>query len=164
MTLPIREATIDESELIYQVMIESFKEYDGKLNPPSGALKETVDHTIHTFNIGGGAALACEGAKVVGSARYKPVDDYMSIGRVSVLPDFRGKGICKALLTFVENKALLTFVENKARDQGIMETRVEVRLSFPENIRMYERLHYEVIEHKFYPERIDSWYVVRKKL
>ncbi|WP_235549587.1 GNAT family N-acetyltransferase [Paenibacillus sp. Soil766] len=155
MTIAIREATIDESELIYQLMTASFKEYDGKLNPPSGALKETVDHTIHTFNIGGGAALACEGVKAVGSARYKPIDDYMYIGRVSVLPDYRGKGICKALLTFVENKA---------RDQGIMETRVEVRLSIPENIRLYERLHYEVIEHKFYPERIDSWYVMRKKL
>ncbi|CAN7743113.1 GNAT family N-acetyltransferase [Paenibacillus sp. LjRoot153] len=155
MVLSIREATIDESELIYQVMIESFKEYNGKLNPPSGALKETVDDTIHTFTIGGGAALAWEGDKLVGSARYKPVDDYMYIGRVSVLPDFRGKGICKALLTFVENKA---------RGQGIMETRIGVRLSIPENIQVYERLHYEVIEHKFYPERIDSWYVMRKKL
>lgn len=155
MSLTIREATIDESELIYHVMIESFKEYNGKLNPPSGALMETVDHTIHTFNIGGGAALACDGAKVVGSARYKPVADYMYIGRVSVLPEFRGKGICKALLHFVENKA---------REQGFMESRVEVRLSIPENIKLYEWLQYEVIEHKFYPERTDSWYVMRKKL
>ena len=45
-----------------------------------------------------------------------------------------------------------------------MESRVEVRLSIPENIKLYEWLQYEVIEHKFYPERTDSWYVMRKKL
>ncbi|WP_236292683.1 GNAT family N-acetyltransferase [Paenibacillus allorhizoplanae] len=155
MTVRIREASIDESELIYQVMIEAFKEYNGKLNPPSGALMETVDRTIHTFNIGGGAALTWEGDKLIGSARYEPVADYMYIGRVSVLPDFRGKGICKALLTFVENKACA---------QGFKESRVGVRLSIPENIKVYERMHYEVIEHTYYPDRTDSWYVIRKKL
>ncbi|NQX61417.1 GNAT family N-acetyltransferase [Paenibacillus qinlingensis] len=155
MTLPIREAAIDESELIFQVMIKSFQEYDGKLNPPSGALLETVERTIHTFHVGGGAALAHEGDRLVGSARYEPASDYMYIGRVSVLPEFRGRGVCKALLHFVENKA---------RAQGFKETRVGVRLSIPENIRLYERLEYEAIEHKFYPDQTDSWYVMRKKL
>jgi ribosomal protein S18 acetylase RimI-like enzyme len=155
MTLPIRDATIDESELIFQVMLASFQEYEGKLNPRSGALSETVEQTRHVFTIGGGVAVAYEGSQIVGSARYKPAADHIYIGRVSVLPEFRGKGICKVLLQFVENKA---------RTQGIMATRVEVRLSIPENISMYQRMNYEVVEHKFYPDRIDSWYVMSKLL
>jgi ribosomal protein S18 acetylase RimI-like enzyme len=155
MSFQIKEATVEESDLIFHVMVDSFKEYDRKLNPPSGALLETVDKTIQTFQIGGGAVLAWEGDVVAGSARYKPVDHYMYIGRVSVRPEFRGKGIMKAMLNTVENIA---------KTRGLMESRVEVRLSIPSNIDMYERMHYEVIEHKFYPERIDSWYVMRKML
>ncbi|OCT11511.1 hypothetical protein A8709_07550 [Paenibacillus pectinilyticus] len=80
MTLQIKSATIDDSELIFNIMVASFKEYSGKLVPPSGALSETVENTIHVFKIGGGAALAWEGLQVMGSARFKPVDHYMYIG------------------------------------------------------------------------------------
>lgn len=155
MSIQIREAQVEESGLIFQVMIASFREYDGKLNPPSGALQETVDKTIQTFQIGGGAILAWDGDVAVGSARYKPVDHYMYIGRISVLPDFRGRGICKALLSTVENLA---------KEKGFLESRLEVRLSLPENVTMYQRFGYAVLEHKFYPEREDSWYVMRKLL
>ncbi|WNR44147.1 GNAT family N-acetyltransferase [Paenibacillus roseipurpureus] len=155
MTLIIKEATVHESDLIYQIMLASFQEYSGKLTPPSGALHETVEHTMRTFEVGGGAVLAWEEGNAVGSARYKLVDDYMYIGRVSVLPEYRGRGICKALLRRVESIA---------QQQGIAESRVEVRLSIPENIAMYQKFKYEVVEQKFYPEGTDSWYVMRKIL
>lgn len=155
MSFEIREAKIEEADIVFHTMQESFMEYSGKLNPPSGALSETTQNVIKTFKEGGGAVLAWDGIRAVGSARYRYMDHYMYIGRVSVLQEYRGRGICKSLLNFIENKAL---------SMGINESKVEVRLSIPENIDMYKRLKYEVIEHKFYPERTDSWYVMSKKL
>lgn len=155
MSIEIREAEIEEIDIVFRTMQESFMEYSGKLNPPSGALSETTEHILNTFKQGGGAVIAWNEITAVGSARYRFIDNYIYIGRVSVLQEFRGRGICKSILKFVENKA-------KAR--GIYESRVEVRLSIPENIEMYKKLKYEVIEQKFYPERTDSWYVMSKKL
>lgn len=155
MSIEIREAKIEEVDIVFRTMQEAFLEYSGKLNPPSGALSETTLNVINIFKQGGGAVIAWNGSMAVGSARYRYMDHYMYIGRVSVLQEYRGRGICKSLLNFIENKAL---------SSGIQESRVEVRLSIPENIDMYKRLKYEVIEHKFYPERTDSWYVMSKKL
>jgi hypothetical protein len=39
----IQEAGFEEIEIVRQIIFEAFKEYDGVLNPPSGALRETVD-------------------------------------------------------------------------------------------------------------------------
>lgn len=155
MSIEIREAKIEEVDIVFRTMQEAFLEYSGKLNPPSGALSETTLNVINIFKQGGGAVIAWNESMAVGSARYRYMDHYMHIGRVSVLQEYRGRGICKSLLNFIENKAL---------SSGIQESRVEVRLSIPENIDMYKRLKYEVIEHKFYPERTDSWYVMSKKL
>ena len=155
MSIEIREAKIEEVDIVFRTMQESFMEYSGKLNPPSGALSETTQNVINTFNEGGGAVLAWNGIMAVGSARYRFIEHYIYIGRVSVIREYRGRGICKSLLNFIENKAM---------SMGIKESKVAVRLSIPENIDMYKRLKYEVIEHKFYPDRTDSWYVMSKKL
>lgn len=155
MSFEIREAIMEEADIVFRTMQESFMEYSGKLNPPSGALSETTQNVINTFNEGGGAVLAWDGIKAVGSARYSFIEHNIYIGRVSVIQEYRGRGIGKSLLNFIENKALSI---------GINESKVAVRLSIPENIAMYKRLKYEVIEHKFYPDRTDSWYVMSKKL
>ncbi len=155
MSIEIKEAKIEEADIVFRTMQESFMEYSGKLNPPSGALSETTQHIINIFKEGGGAVLAWDEICAVGSARYRYIDHYMYIGRVSVIQEYRGRGICKSLLNFLENKAL---------SSGIKESRVGVRLSIPENIDVYKRLKYEVIEQKYYPDRTDSWYVMSKKL
>jgi ribosomal protein S18 acetylase RimI-like enzyme len=155
MTIEIKEASIDEIDIVYRTMEESFKEYIGKLNPPSGALRETITDILDNMKRSGGSVIAWNGNIAAGSAKYRFSEDFIYIGRVSVLPEFRGKGICKSMLKFIEDKA-------RARD--IFESRVEVRLSIPANIALYKRLKYEVIEHKFYPDRSDSWYVMSKNL
>ncbi|WP_376773887.1 GNAT family N-acetyltransferase [Paenibacillus phytorum] len=63
------------------------------MNPPSGALAETTQHVINTFKEGGGAVLAWHGIRAVGSARYRFIEDYIYIGRVSVIQEYRGRGI-----------------------------------------------------------------------
>jgi ribosomal protein S18 acetylase RimI-like enzyme len=120
--LVVREARLDEAEIVFRLMVEAFRQYDGQLNPPSGALRETVERTISIMESSGGAVLAWEDVLPVGSARYYYKDDYMYIGRVSVHPAHRGKGI---------GKQLVAFLEEHARQNGRFQTRLEVRLSLP---------------------------------
>jgi ribosomal protein S18 acetylase RimI-like enzyme len=154
MTIEIKEASSSEIDIVYHTMKEAFSEYIGKLNPPSGALSETTQDILNVINQGGGAIIAWDGLTAVGSTRYKFKDHYMYIGRVSVPPEFRGNGIFKQMLAFIEGLA---------RERNLSETRVEVRLSIPVNVALYKKLEYEIIEHLYYPERTDSWYVMSKK-
>nr|WP_264373612.1 GNAT family N-acetyltransferase [Paenibacillus psychroresistens] len=52
----------------------------------------------------------------------------MYIGRVSVLPSHRGKGI---------GKMMVRYIESLAKDNGLSEARLEVRFSVPSNAVFY---------------------------
>jgi Cof subfamily protein (haloacid dehalogenase superfamily) len=151
----IREASLGEAPIVFRLMVEAFREYDGRLNPPSGTLRETVDDTLSIMRSNGGAIIAWENEVPAGAARYEFRDKYMYIGRVSVHPDHRGKGIAQKMMLYLEELA---------RRHRYFETRIGVRLSIPRNIEFYKRLNYQVIEHEYYPEKTDSWYVMSKTL
>lgn len=155
MDIFITEATNDEIVFVHQVMQEAFKEYEGQLHPPSGALRETTNSISSKIEGRGGAIIAWDGTKAVGSALYYWEDQDVYIGRVSVVPSHRGNGIGKKLIHFIENIAV---------SKGLLESKVEVRLSIPSNIALYQNMNYEVKEQKFYPDRTDSWYVMKKRL
>ena len=130
-------------------------EYKDKLFPSSGALRETEASIGLKIANHGGAVIVWEDAVPIGTAIYNFIDNYMYIGRVSVVPAYRGKGI---------GKDVIFYLEDLARQQNYAETRVGVRLSIPQNISFYEKLGYIAIEHIFYPEGTDSWYVMKKTL
>jgi ribosomal protein S18 acetylase RimI-like enzyme len=155
MDLVITKATKTELEIVHAVMRAAFAEYQAVLNPPSGALRETVDDILNKVENDGGAVLAWASSEPVGSAQYYRKEGYLYIGRVSVLPAYRGEKIGKKLMHFLEKHAL---------EEGIFETRIEVRQSLPNNISYYKGLQYEVLEEHEYPEKTDAWYVMRKCL
>jgi ribosomal protein S18 acetylase RimI-like enzyme len=155
MSISVKQANKEETNIVHHIMAAAFQEYKGKLNPPSGALTETVEDILKAFEQGGGSVIAWKGNGAIGSARYKYDSHFIYIGRVSVLPEYRGLGI---------GKSMLHFLEEMARSASVWEARVAVRLSIPENIEMYLKLNYEIIDHKYYPERTDSWYVMAKSL
>ncbi|WP_162463073.1 GNAT family N-acetyltransferase [Paenibacillus psychroresistens] len=130
MPIEIKVASKDEIDIVYSTMVDAFKDYAGKLNPASGALSETTENILNTMNHGGGSVIAWDGLIATGSARFKFIEHYIYIGRVAVLPEYRGKGI---------GKAMLAFLEKMAEEKNISESRVEVRLSIPDNIEMYKR-------------------------
>ncbi|MUT65262.1 GNAT family N-acetyltransferase [Paenibacillus sp. NEAU-GSW1] len=155
METSLRTATNEEIPLVYTIMIQSFEQYRGKLNPPSGAFSETIDSITDKISRSGGAVLALAEGQAVGSAQYYRIDDYIYLGRVAVLPSHRCKGIAKAMVEHIESLTL---------NAGLSETRLEVRLSIPDNVSYYKKLQYEVIEEHAYPAETDYWYVMSKKL
>jgi predicted N-acetyltransferase YhbS len=89
----IREAKADEIYIVHRIMQEAFKQYNGILHPPSSAMRETVEDVSNKIKDHGGAVIVWEGQEAIGSARYIFRDNYMYIGRVSVLAEYRGRGI-----------------------------------------------------------------------
>jgi GNAT superfamily N-acetyltransferase len=155
MHIDIRLASLDEIYLVHAVMREAFEEYQGMLTPQSGALRESIEDILKKISSGGGAVLAEIEGVAVGSAQFTVHEDHIWIGRVSVLPSYRGKGI---------GQQLMKYIEEYAKQQGFNETRLGVRLSIPSNITFYQKLQYEVVEKKAYPSNVDFWYVMRKVL
>ncbi|MDF2959708.1 MAG: family N-acetyltransferase [Paenibacillus sp.] len=155
MAVTVKEACIEEIPVVHRIMREAFEEYDGVLVPPSGALSETVEDVIRKIDGRGGAVIVRDGQVPAGSARYYYSGNYIYIGRVSVIPGYRGRGLARYMLTYLEEAA---------RGRSYSEARVEVRLSLPENVNYYKRLGYRVIKEQSYPGGEDSWYTMSKSL
>jgi ribosomal protein S18 acetylase RimI-like enzyme len=155
MSLQIRLASKDEVKIVYYTVQEAFEEYRDKLNPPSGALHESIQSITDAFNEDGGAAIAWEESEAIGTAIYRLNDAFIYMGRISVIPAYRGKGV---------GTAIIHYLENMARERNIFESRIEVRLSIPSNIELYTKLNYNIIQEHEYPEKTDRYYTMCKRL
>jgi ribosomal protein S18 acetylase RimI-like enzyme len=136
MTIRITPAKPDDAPLVYKIMRSAFAEYVGVLQPPSGVDLETVDDVRRAIEEGG-AVLGSLDGKAVGSARYVFHDEGHTcfVGRVSVLPEARGKGIASAMVTYIEGIA---------RAAGCTSMEIMVRMILETNIHLYERIGYTV--------------------
>lgn len=119
---------------VRELMLAAFAEYDSVLTVPSSAMWETVEDVAEHIALGGGVLAVCEG-QAVGSGRFEMREDHVYIGRLSVLPAFRGRGI---------GALMMTAMEQRAAANGAAEARISVRTMLPKNIELYERLGYVV--------------------
>jgi ribosomal protein S18 acetylase RimI-like enzyme len=154
MRVTVRSARTDEAHAVLSIMQVAFEEYRGRLDPPSGALSETIDDVRAAISHGG-AFLAFSSDTAVGSARFRLSPGYVYAGRVAVLPAYRGKGVAGALMEAVEASA---------RAHGVAEVRVGVRGSLPANRRLYEKLGYRVLSTRPYETGTDVDITLSKEL
>ena len=90
--LTVREAHVADADLVRGHLYRAFGEYDGRLDPPSGAHRETSSSLAGRIRRGG--ALVCEaGAVAVGCAFYEPAAGFLYVGRFGVVPEYRGRGV-----------------------------------------------------------------------
>jgi ribosomal protein S18 acetylase RimI-like enzyme len=137
-------------------MRQAFAEYAGALPVESGALSETVqDVEAAMARPDAGAVLAFAGEVAVASARYLAEDDALYVGRVSVLPAYRRRGVASAVMAYLEEVA---------RSLGRAAIRIGVRESLPSNIALYQRLGYETLRIEPHPRGADRSWTMRKQL
>jgi len=139
--LRVTSATPDDAPLVRAIMLAAFEQFRGTLQPPSSALDETVEDTRRAI-AAGGAALAWVDGLAAGSVRYVPRAEYLYVGRLAVLPAFRGRGVAAALLVSMEQQA---------RSIGLSEVRVEVRLALAENVTFFRRLGFGTVSEQPHP-------------
>ncbi|MCM3781790.1 GNAT family N-acetyltransferase [Neobacillus mesonae] len=156
MKIQIKQAKADQLHIVHRMMREAFEEYRDVLFPPSGALIEEVVDIQRKIEVNnGGAILVWLNDEPVGSAQYYVKEDYLYIGRVSVIKKARGNGI---------GKQIIQYFERFGADQEAGWLRIGVRLSIPENITFYKKLGFEVTEEHEYPEKTDRWYIMTKRI
>jgi GNAT superfamily N-acetyltransferase len=102
----------------------------------------------------GSAAAACLDDEIVGCVFYSPKDQYLYIGRLSVLPAFRRFGV---------GKALMRYAERRARNLGFRRVQIGVRLALPHLHRYYENLGYTSVRDESHPGYTTSTYTVMEK-
>lgn len=154
MSLEIRLATLEDAPLVHRIMREAFAEYDGLLNPPSGANSETVTDVEQAMREGG-AVLARQNQVAVGAGRFLLEPDHFYVGRVAVLPQHRGAGI---------GRALMDFLEGVAAEHGLETIRLGVRMSLPQNLAFYGKLGYSVMEIAQHPRGADQVATLAKSI
>lgn len=137
----VRNAKDDELPQVYAIMRTAFEEYRGLLEPPSGALIETLDD-VRRNAAEGGAVLAFLDDEPVGSARYVRKNDHVYCRRIAVLPFARRRGIATAMIEHVHRVAA---------ELGFSEVRLATRAVMESNLRFYLRLGYEVIRSAPHP-------------
>ncbi len=124
----LREAIPADADILRDLLIQSFIEYEGRLDPPTGVYAETVASLAKKLNDGG--ALVCEiGGIAVGCIFYAPKDGYLYVGRLAVIPAYRHRNIATLLLDAAEQRA---------RDLGFARVRLGVRLVLTKLRAYYE--------------------------
>lgn len=136
------DASAEDARLVWRVMRASFAE-QATLDPPSSANHETVDD-VRAHMARGGAVLAYLPGMPdpVGSARYRLEPDHCFVARVAVLPEYRRRGVARALMRHLEDIARLH------RRSAV---HLAVRTALVSNLRLYASLGYEVVEVRAHP-------------
>lgn len=140
---------------VHRLTREAFLAYDGGLDPPSGALKESLEDVRADLESHGGALARLAGA-AAGCLRYDLQPGHLHVRRVAVAPAQQRSGV---------GRALMEWSEREACELGLMEVRVGVRVQLPGNRAFYERLGYAVIaSHSHAGYDRPTWLEMSKKL
>jgi N-acetylglutamate synthase-like GNAT family acetyltransferase len=152
--ITLRAATEADIPTIVALIHAAFKEYDGAIDPPSGAHKES-EEKLRLVMKTERAVLALLGERALACVLYRDEGDHMYFGRLAVLPAYRNRGI---------SAMLIAYVEQRARELGLPRVRLGVRVALPHLRARYERLDYRVIEERSHAGYIEPTYLVMEKL
>lgn len=153
MALEIRTAELSQANLVHQIVKAGFAEYIGKLPVSTSAEQETLEQVEQTLRKTGNAAiLVWDNEKAVGTARYELRPEYMYVGRVAILPEYKGKGIGTLVMNYLESLAI---------ELGKTGLKLGTRLSIKRNLSFYQRLGYQIEETEPHPRGNDTvvWFV-----
>ncbi|KAI1303163.1 putative acetyltransferase [Halotydeus destructor] len=136
-------------ELRFDVLRRPWNQPEGSERLPDDLEQETVLHA---------AAFAGQTGEIVGCARLHPTNEYYAdrtVGRVRVVavkPSHQGKGIGRALMTYLESQAI-----NSGLNEIILEAREDA-------IEFYKAIGYRVIEKSFLLYGIVQHWTMQKRI
>jgi GNAT superfamily N-acetyltransferase len=129
----IRLARKDDAARVRDVMLLAFEEYRA-FPLPSSALDESLADIERAMSRGG-ALIATDGERDVGSVRFEIAGGTLTFARLAVVPDARGHGL---------GAAIIARLESMAASLGLGAVEITVRSQQPDNRPYYERRGYEI--------------------
>lgn len=148
----LHQASGDDIPILLTVLRAAFEEYRGRLDPPSGVHSETVE-TLRQKLEKGAAVLAKIGDEVAGCVFFQQEAGYVYLERLSVLPEYRRRGVGQALVEYVEQRAQMLK----------LPVQIGVRLPLADIRSFYERRGYRVVRYAAHEGHADPTYVVMRK-
>jgi GNAT superfamily N-acetyltransferase len=143
--IEVRLANPDEAEIVRQITLDAFESSRELLNPPAGALFETIEE-LNALIATQGVVLALLDGEPVGACRMTIYEDHIYCGRLGVFPDAQGKGV---------GTAILNFLEEEARKRNLPEVRLATREVLAENVAYYQKLGYVTTRRTKHPRGPD---------
>jgi predicted N-acetyltransferase YhbS len=149
----LREATAADAPQVLAVIQAAFGEYYERLDPPSGAHKETIED-IRKKMAWAQTVVAVLGETVIGCVFYEEGDGYLNFFRLAVAPTYQRRGVARRLIDYVEAQA---------RVQGKPRVRLGVRIALPRLHAYYQRLGYQVLHYRSHPGYTEPTYMIMEK-
>lgn len=143
-----------DAAAIAGILRAAFAAYDGNLKPRPGALSETAESI--TAKLADQRAILAEAAgAAIGSVVYRPQGDGLYLGRLGVLPAWRGQGV---------GAALVNAVAEAGRRDGARQVTLNVRILLPDNVAFFRRLGFREAGQGAHPgfDRPTYWVMVRE--
>lgn len=134
--MEIKFAQLEDAGLIHHLMMQAFQEYEIEI-PPSSALDETLETLFSAMKNGEKSLICYINQLPVGMVRYTVNEKFLYFHRLSVIPERRGEGIGKEIVSALEREAL---------KENVNEIQCKVRKDIQKNISLYEYLGYKIFE------------------
>lgn len=128
-----RPAEMRDAGAIADVIRLAFAAQSVVTDPLPSALNETEDTVADHLRRGGGAVLERDG-QVVGAVLWNEDDGSLYVGRLSVDPAYRRRGIARRLMDEAEAEA---------RRQGLMRMTLGARLALEDNRQLFRSCGFE---------------------
>jgi len=132
-TLLLRAATAIDAAAIAATIAASFEQYRGKLEPESGAFRETAEAIAAELARESGAIVAERNGRMIACVMVKLIEGDLYFGRLSVVPEARGEGIARRLVEAVEDEA---------RRRELAGVQLGVRIVLVENQKLFSSMGY----------------------
>ena len=145
----------ERAEELHRLTQAAFRKH-GQLDPPSGAMLESVERVRDDLSSGGGAIVELDGRPVGCLRWYVAPDGEFHVRRVAVQPELQRRGL---------GSVLMAWAEEEAQRRGCKAVSVGVRLALRDNLDFYRKLGYEIIgEHRHEGYDRTTWLAMRKSL
>jgi ribosomal protein S18 acetylase RimI-like enzyme len=128
-----RPAGLGDAAAIAALVRLAFAAQSRVTDPPPSALGESEASVIEHLRHGGGAVLE-SGEGLVGAVLWNEDDGSLYVGRLSVHPEHRRRGIARRLMDAAEREA---------RRQGLPRMTLGVRLALEDNRQLFRSCGFE---------------------
>ena len=152
----VRPAAVGDAAAIADLVRLAFSTQSRQTSPPPSAVRETAatiaDHLVHR----GGGAVVEIGGVMVGALLWNEEAGALYIGRLSIHPGHRRRGLARVLIGEAEREA---------RRQGFSRMTLGVRLELEDNRRLFTSCGFEEMErhcHEGFTE--PTWVAMERRL
>ncbi len=149
----VRRLAPADAEAAVAVIRAAFAAQTLKTDPPSSALRETATSVGAHLAEHGGAGAEGE-AGLVGLLLWAERDGGLYLGRLAVLPQWRGRGLARALIAEAEAEA---------RRRALPRLHLRVRLALGDNRRLFSTLGFQSIGEGAHPGYAEPTFAMMEK-